>query len=153
MGPIWSPKDPGGPHVAPMNFAIRDPLLQASLYNCWYATFKSQHIYYIPLNIFTFAVHMFVLVAYFVKVSSVALGQSYEWLQQCDWSNFEVIYTLCISRYNITRYCTQLQFQNFGYSTGLERDTDTLSLRSSYGCISWVICNKTTAIYRKRTRT
>ena len=24
MGPIWGRQDPGGPHVGPMNFAIRD---------------------------------------------------------------------------------------------------------------------------------
>ena len=28
MGPIWGRQDPGGPHVGPMNFAIRDPLKQ-----------------------------------------------------------------------------------------------------------------------------
>ena len=27
MGPIWGRQDPGGPHVAPMNFAIWDDIL------------------------------------------------------------------------------------------------------------------------------
>ena len=28
MGPIWSRRDPGGPHVGPMNFAIWDVIFQ-----------------------------------------------------------------------------------------------------------------------------
>ena len=30
MGPIWGRQDPGGPHVGPMNFAIRVGLLQTT---------------------------------------------------------------------------------------------------------------------------
>ena len=31
MGPLWDPKDPGGPHVGPMNFAI----LNLNKIKCW----------------------------------------------------------------------------------------------------------------------
>ena len=27
MGPIWGRQDPGGPHVGPINFAIRDTVI------------------------------------------------------------------------------------------------------------------------------
>ena len=31
MGPIWGRQDPGGPHVGPMNFAIRVVIVQDSV--------------------------------------------------------------------------------------------------------------------------
>ena len=30
MGPIWGRQDPGGPHVGPMNFAIREYIVQST---------------------------------------------------------------------------------------------------------------------------
>ena len=32
MGPIWGRQDPGGPHVGPMNFAIRDIRTKQTFY-------------------------------------------------------------------------------------------------------------------------
>ena len=37
MGPIWGRQDPGGPHVGPMNFAIRDHYIGSRSYK--YASF------------------------------------------------------------------------------------------------------------------
>ena len=35
MGPIWGRQDPGGPHVGPMNIAIRDIFPFSEWYNPW----------------------------------------------------------------------------------------------------------------------
>ena len=32
MGPTWDPQDPGGPHVGPMNFVIRDTVIHVKGY-------------------------------------------------------------------------------------------------------------------------
>ena len=37
MGPIWGRQDPGGPHVGPMNFAIKD-VLRTALLALWHGS-------------------------------------------------------------------------------------------------------------------
>ena len=51
-GPIWGRQDPGGPHVGPMNFAIRVNLLTDINSNhgmdmgCYLSSMKTQMKYY-----------------------------------------------------------------------------------------------------------
>ena len=72
------------------------------------------------------------------------------WFTVPKWHTNIGLVTLDISRYKITRYCTQ--HSNFWGETSVTLQlTKDHSSQASYGCLSWVTWSLVTTRYRERT--